>query len=717
VNELIEASELAPELIGGVLALNTTIHNDSSARSGMFAAHIGQAVTVEGATPPLLKSGTEYEYGEQTFKITAPCDLLVYRILKRFNTHGLGLNTVKENPETYVIYERKSDKRPGDQLSNVFGIFKIPTYHTRNHALGFKYVLNERNYNLLFAGAGEPVYIRKGTIFAHSPSLTDNGDYKYGRLTNVAYMAIPEVEQDGMVVTESFAKAIACTKIESRILQWGNNDIPLNLYGDETTYKTYPEIGDVIRPDKMLFALRTITPGVGVVNLTPKALRTFDPAFDKAIYADAGAVITDIAVNSDRIRAGHADVQFYDKQTERYEMAAREFSRNLRSVYEELSRLYPRTLTLDPDFGRMINDAISDTGGLDRKMNTHGQIIGVDKGAQVYNKVPVGDWRLKVIYVKRIVPGVRFKISDAHGGKGVIVNVIPDADAPINDFGVRADVIMDPDSITKRMNLGKPLEQLISAAAVYAKKRLREIMDTGDLNAAWAHLTSFVRAAAYEQYELLQGPTYQSEEAKNQLLKEYYGNPAALKDGEVDGIELWLPTNRRYFGAEQARRILKEHDFPITPVWYRAPSGKLVRTKDPVLIGPQYIILLEKMGDYWAACSIPKLTHFGTLASLTPADKYALPWRNVPTRFGESELRLFIAAGRGRYANLLLSLASTPAIQKAAALTLLRAPSPMNIPSVIDEVKTPLGRSRPLMMYKHTQSVRGIGFRTNGPRR
>lgn len=694
MSHITEASELSPDLLGGILCLNPTLHGDSSPRSAMFGGHAGQAVTIEGSTTRMLKTGMEYVYGRPTFKIEAPCQMLVIGVINRFSTNTVGAGGIRENPERYVIYQNV-------EHSNVptFGIMCIPTYHTRNHALGFKYKLNGRNIQRLY---NEREYFQKGDIFASSPNLTEGGDYKYGRETNVAFMSLPEVEQDGMVVTESFAKAMACTKIENRLVQWGDDYVLLNLYGDDNTYKAYPDIGEKIREDGMLYAMRRIIPGTGIVNMTPKALRIFDPEFDKPVYAEAGATVINVAVNSDRMRTGRAEVQFYDKQTERYEKAAREFSKQLRTLYDGLYRTYGAAMVLEPELNRMITDAISDTGGMDRKINNQGQIMSVDKGTQVYNKVPIGDWRVKITFVKRIEAGVRFKITDTHGGKGVIVNVIKDEDAPTDDFGNRADVIMDDVSITKRMNLGKPVEQYINGASVYATKITRELVAKGDTDGAWNHLMSYYEAAAIEQYELMQNGMY---------------NEKATRDMHVahvcaHGVQLFAPTNRRYFGAEQCRRIMKKHDFPISPVRYRAPNGEMVRTRDPVMIAPIYIILLEKMGEYWASCAIPKLTHFGTLSSLTQSDKYALPWRNTPTRFGESELRLFLAACRGIYANRLQSMANTPAMQREAALMMLRHDTPMNIQNVIDERKTPLGRARPLQMYKHNQSCRGIEFET-----
>lgn len=692
----IKRSQLSADILSSILSLNPTIHGDSSARSGMFAAHCGQSIPVTGGTTRMLKTGQEYEYAKGTFMVSAPCDMVIIDVLQTY-AETYGRNSIKQNPEVVVLYERLSGKRQSELQTHVLGVMRIPSYHRRQHALGFKYKRVEANMARLNPGE----HIKQGTIFAHSPNMTPSGDYKFGRETNVCFMSIPEVEQDGMVVTESFASAMSFDKIEARIASWGDNKILLNIYGDEENYKPFPDIGEKIRGDGLLFAIRTIEPGVGLVNMSPKALMKVDPIFDNLIYAEPGAVVSNINIKSDRMRSGRSEVMFYDQQAARYEYAARNFSIRLRDNYERFSRSKPN-LSLEPELSNMIADAISDTGGLDRRISINKEVVAMDKGLQVYNKQPIGDWRAEITFVKHVSAGTRFKISDSHGGKGVIVKVIPDADAPIDDFGNRADVIMDNASITKRMNLGKPTEQYINGASRYARKVAGDLVASGDWDGAWNHLMSYYEAASIEQYELMMAhPLYKSKQARDAHVKWVVENE----------LELLALTDRRYYGAEQVRRIMKNHDYPRSPVWYRACTGEMVRTHDKILIAPMYIILLEKMGEYWASCAMPKLTHFGTLSTITQSDKYALPWRNTPTRFcGESEIRLFLAGNGGWFTNRLLSFANTPNMQKEAIKKILTAQDPVSINSLIDEKVTPLGCGRPLAMYKHVQACRGIRF-------
>lgn len=48
------------------------------------------------------------------------------------------------------------------------------------------------------------------------------------------------------------------------------------------------------------------------------------------------ATVINITIKSNRLRTGRSEVQFYDKQSDPYEKAARDFPINLRGVYETL---------------------------------------------------------------------------------------------------------------------------------------------------------------------------------------------------------------------------------------------------------------------------------------------------------------------------------------------------------------------------------------------
>ncbi|MFO5795461.1 hypothetical protein, partial [Klebsiella pneumoniae] len=67
-----------------------------------------------------------------------------------------------------------------------------------------------------------------------------------------------------------------------------------------------------------------------------------------------------------------------------------------------------------------------------------------------------------------------------------------------------------------------------------------------------------------------------------------------------------------------------------------------VTTKDNVLMGPLYMMLLEKIGEDWSAAASVKTQPFGLPSKLNNADRASTPGRETAIRsFGESETRSY----------------------------------------------------------------------------
>lgn len=272
---------------------------------------------------------------------------------------------------------------------------------------------------------------------------------------------------------------------------------------------------------------------------------------------------------------------------------------------------------------------------------------------------------------------------------------------PTDEWGNRADVIIDGDSTIKRMNPGRLFEHYTKAVMRKVTHRVRKLHKAGDMVGAWNELVQFYTIASPKMALLVETAINGHETAKQKHIDYVVKN----------GVYLWLPTETKHVGTDMIRKLRDHYQLKIGPITYRGRSGRVTKTQGNALIGGMYILLLEKVGDDWSAVASPKRQHFGLLSKLTNADKNSRPWREQCVKFeGESEFRLITAMCGPEFANEIAEIANSPAVMKDIILSILRAPDPSNINAVIDRSKLG-GRSRALLFVKNIMECAGMVFR------
>lgn len=673
----VQPNELRVDLLS-TAGINPWAQHDSSSRVQMLGGHTSQALVIAGATPRRCLTGIEREFGKFTFNIKFPVNAEIIKVIDKY-PRVIGRGAIKENPQTVVVYE--------DMETKEVGILIIPRFHCKHQHFGFKYKFKSSAMSRIMPGAN----VARGTIVADSPAVDDAGNYMLGLETNVAFMSAPGIIEDGVIVSESYAKSLTSKGFESRVASWGTKFYPLNLYGDDNEYKPFPDIGDKIREDGLLFALRAYNPLLAPMEMTPAALRDPDYTFDRLVYAEPGARIVDINVRHEIKNGPPPTPVGMETQTQKYYQAQLQFYRNLLETYNELKRRRKEMLRITPEFQRLLVEAL-----------TYCQEPGKSRATHMYQRQPLDDWRVEVTFEYDVVPTVGFKITDFHGGKGVICSVWKDEDMPIDAEGNRADCIMDGDSTIKRMNIGRLYEQYINATSRHVTNKVRawmQEMTAESIGKAWEYVLGYYRIVSPRMYDLITGPSY-TEQPRAHL-------EAIVKDG----VYLYLPTDNPACSEDIVQQLRAHYPIHIGPIQYRGRSGNYITTVTPILIGTLYVMLLEKTGGDWSAVSSAKLQHFGIPARMTKNDKYSLPGRANPVRIlGESECRLLAATIGGDATAELLEMSNSPQTHKHIVANVLRAEQPTNIEEIIDREIAPRGGSRSLIFVNHALQCAGIEF-------
>ena len=694
----IRPSEMHRELLG-VCGLNPFAGHNSSPRQQMFAQHISQALVISGSTEKRIQTGMEREYGKYTFSIKVPGELdskggiEVIKIIERY-PHKIGMDAIKFNPQTLIIYEDVNTKE--------IGIINIPTYCSYHQYFGFEYKAKQA-LNEIRVGS----FVQAGTILMDSPSVTDDGAYKYGVELNMAFMSHPAVSEDGVMISRDVLKKLRFKTYETRVVEWGNKRFPLNLYGDINNYKPFPDIGDRIRDDGLLMCLRTYNKELAVVEQSVYDTMEPDFIFDKLMYANGGGgIVVDIRIQHDSKHSTTGMGGNMDAQADKYNDERYQFYQEILNEYHRLKRLRGDDLRVTPDLHRLVVEALAVLDNDPQKIT------------KLYRKAPIDEYRIEFVIEYEIEPTIGYKLTCISGGKGVIVHIEEPENMPVDENGNRADIVMDSFSTISRMNLGRLYEQYINSASrdvvvkitrdlqvnkddrtLASKLAKMENTDFELIDRSWNYLMDYYRILSPKMYIIFTDGEYKEKRTKH------------LAEIIKNGIYLYMPPSNEPENDEIIKKLEQHFRPTYGPVSYVGTSGNRVVTKKPVRIGSMYILLLEKTGDDWTAVSSGKLQHFGVLSQVTNNDKFSQPSRNQAIRaLGESEVRIYCSYCGSKTTADILDRNNSPITHNQILHSILSADKPTNIQSVVNRKVNPIGRSKPLLLVNHTAEMSGFRF-------
>ncbi len=698
-----EPNELHMELLN-ICSMNPLDAHISSSRKQMFSSHLGQCLVLNGSTVKRLQSGAEREFGKYTFSTKIPVDCQVLKVIPRYKLiHGLDsvLKVQEDNPETLVIYENVHTKE--------VGCVSIQNYTTNHPYFGFRNKITSEA-----AALRQDATVPAGTILTNSPSVDADGNYRYGLEMNIAYMSHPATSEDGILVREGALKKLRFKKYESRFVEFGNKSFPLNTYGNEKEFKAFPNIGDPIRGDGLLMALRRYEKTdqshdreLSLITQSVYDLMEVDHVFDKRIYADgAGGRVVDIRVHHDTQANNPPTPMGMDAQALRYDEARRIYYGEIVHTWKRLERERRESLKITPEFHRMVYEALGVVH------ETKERIF------KLYRKSALDDWRIEFVIEYEVTPTIGFKLTGSSGNKGVICKILPDDQMPRDADGNIADILMDPSSVVNRMNPSTFYEPYINAYSRDTSKQIRQWfgLQEGDRHAlraiqeiegnnhtlfdqVWKYLMRYYEIVSPRMHALFVGGTYKRTPAEHLA--------AIVKDG----IYIWKPTDCPRETSDIVRMLEVEYTSCYGPVTYVGNSGRRVTTKVPVRIGSTYMILLEKTADDWSAVSSGRTQHYGVLAQVGNQDKYSMPHRDQPIRtWGEAEIRNARAYCGARLTAEVLDRNNNPESHRSVVYAILESDFPTVIYNAVDRTKIPLGGARPLQHVKHILACAGVEF-------
>ena len=308
LQELLESDLAVPrELLGMQTQLIPFPQHCSCQRLMMYSSHSAQFMVLDQSEPPRILTGMENVIGKFMFtKTRRDQDAHVIDIISKFNPSTWcsndGHRDAADMPSRTVVYVGLDDHK--------VHYFDLDNY-TYLHD-GFGYMNSHPDIDQVAVEE----FLPKDACLTLSPAWKD-GDYCMGLNANVIYLSDWAVTEDACVISESFAKKCANLEIKQIRLDLKPDDVMLNLYGDNAAdeYKVIPDIGEVVRHDGVLAAIRPKNAASYVSDMQLESLQRIEWEHDELHKAHPGDKILDIDVyiNFDQLKKLKSDDTVYDQ--------------------------------------------------------------------------------------------------------------------------------------------------------------------------------------------------------------------------------------------------------------------------------------------------------------------------------------------------------------------------------------------------------------------
>lgn len=676
----------------GPHGLNPFVMYDSSNRGTMFASHFNSRVTICEPEESLQTTGLDKEFHDSIYKIEMPENGRILHVIQK-HPPSVTEENLDFQPEITVIYETEKDK--------VIDVFKIPYFKSFHQHFGFR-LKQTKNMNLLYPGSMVP----KNTVFAESPS-SGSGYFKYGLNVKVAFMSHPGVAEDGLIISESLAKRLRFNLYETRTANIGSKSFPLNLYGSLNHYKCYPDKGEAIRKDGLLMYSRDYDESIYPCTTSIYNLREPDYVFDRALRTRAGdARVIDI------------DVLKHPEKSILPDKVKDQLEKNFKQTYSYFYRINQAEKQCSIEhFKRFGSNHPAKTPLACKEFL---MAMAVTKQHQdgykevptfMMRKKPLDEYYLKITMEYTIDPKIGYKLTDRHGGKGVVVDVWPDHKMPVDQDGNRAELITEGGSIVSRMNIGRSYEHYIASAQNKVTKDCRIILnveksctveqfysiDFSLREKALEYVLGFIRLCSNQMHL---GLLSKSKEEQHRYLYE----DVVVKET----MRLYMPLGD-LVDLHNTIPLIEEFYKPTNgPVSYIGHNGHVVVTKNSVRIADLYIMLLDKIADTGSAVSTGRLNHFGFLTPVSGEDRWKDPIKKTATKtISETEGRIYTSYVGRYFTAEMMDRSNNHSVQQNIVNNILESDRPGGIESLVDRKKYPFGKAKQLQLVNHFYECRG----------
>ena len=401
---------------------------NSGSRALMNSIHVEHLMVPTRAEVPIIQTGFETEFGKNsTSYVEADGNYVVLHKIFKFSF----------NPNHYYLIVQNIETQEYDVIERV-------TYKHNTESYG--YIWNNKRLDDLKIGD----MIHEGEPIKTSTGFDDYCNKMNGVNLITLYLSLSQNMEDSIVMSETAAKKLETSLIKSTSITINDNDILLNLYGDNNTYKTFPDIGEEIQ-NGIFCSIRRLENDNMLYSLSQQRLRDIVIS-DRNILMDGRVADIDVYCNNIESLGESA----YNCQLYKYYQERMNFCKQINDIVGPLAMNCKLSYNLQKLYA-ICRDTVA--------------------GKQFFKDKQFNNVIMEVTIVQQLVMEPGDKLADRYGGKGVVSQILPDDKMPLLDNGMRVEIIKNQSTCINRENIGQLHEQSLT----FIGMRILDLFKSGAL--------------------------------------------------------------------------------------------------------------------------------------------------------------------------------------------------------------------------------------------
>lgn len=403
-----------PEQLLGAGLMIPFCNTNSSSRLIMASTHRTHALQLLNPEKAIIQTGYEIRYGDYSSSISKADR--TYEVIAKVSKFSSAPN------HHYWLILR-------DVNSNYLDIQERISYEPETESYGFLYN-NEYMDNLNVRDI-----IPKDTIVQKSLAFDKYNNRAEGRNFNTIYLSLDDNMEDSVIMSDKAAGMLTSPLVKPVEIMINDNDIPLNLYGDDHTYKSFPDIGEDVK-NSNLIALRK-------------------ERKDEAYYTQSVDRLRQI-IMSDEIKQVNGKVVDIDIYCNNPDILDTYYYGQFRFYYNDLVRMSTEVYQLILPY---VSQGYKLSYDLEKFYANAKRVCNRD---QYMDKRTFSNILLKITVLEELKMNPGDKVANRYGGKGVVSDIWPQEFMPRykNARGeyVYADIIFNSLTMYGRENPGQVFE-------------------------------------------------------------------------------------------------------------------------------------------------------------------------------------------------------------------------------------------------------------------